>query len=102
MSGNSVEVNSYQEGEWQVSVRSNPENDRMDEGDNPEGHFNAQRVPVESGDSATFNVYKDNILVAEVRGTDANTRTIIPMRELSPEEEDLFHRFLDEHLHKGQ
>ncbi|MEW9668251.1 hypothetical protein [Ammoniphilus sp. 3BR4] len=38
MSGNSWEVESYQQGKWRISVRSNPENDRLDEGDFPEGH----------------------------------------------------------------
>lgn len=97
MSGNSWEVKSYQQGRWQVSVRRNPENDRLDEGDYPEGQFYAQKIPDTTGE-IKYNVFKDNMLVAEVRGKDIENRTIVPMRELDEEDEAELHRFLDGNL----
>lgn len=92
MSGNSWEVDSYRQGKWKVSVRKNLENDRLDEGDYPEGQFYTQRIP---GNDDRYNVFRDNLLIAEVRGREVETRTIIPMRELSQEDESKFYNFLD-------
>lgn len=39
MNDKSWRVDSYQEGKYKVSVRKNLENDRIDEGDYPEGRF---------------------------------------------------------------
>jgi hypothetical protein len=97
MSGNSWEVDSYKKGKWRISVRQNPENDRVDEGDFPDGHFSAQKVP-NTNNEMRFNVFMDNFLVAEVQGIDEETRTIIPMKELSEKEEEELYRFLDENL----
>jgi hypothetical protein len=99
MNGNtSWEVNSYQEGKWRVSVRHNPENDRIDEGDSPDPSFHAEKVDNSSDNSSVFDIYMNDFLVAEVRGNNPENRIIIPMRQLCEEEQEELYRFLDEKL----
>jgi hypothetical protein len=44
----------------------------------------------------TFDVYMNDFLVAEIRGTNPDQRMIIPMRSLSEAEQDQLFAFLDQ------
>jgi hypothetical protein len=49
----------------------------------------------ESSDSRpAFHVFKEDQLIAEVRGTDPVTQTVIPMRELSDYEESKLFEYI--------
>lgn len=76
----SWEVESYNVGNWTVSVRHNLENDRMEEGDFPE---------------ASYKIFKDGILVALVDRFPTGQR-IIPTRELSDRDEDELYAWIME------
>ncbi|MGP7817926.1 hypothetical protein [Niallia sp. 01092] len=41
-----------------------------------------------------FNIYKEDVLVAEVRGTNPETQQVIPMRELNNYEENKLHEYI--------
>jgi hypothetical protein len=99
---NSWEVDSYEEGQWKISVRHNMENDRVDEGDHPEPSFRSERVIGLIGDLPTYNIYMNNQLVAEIRGDEPEHRQIIPMRGLSKEETEQFYQYLDENHYKAR
>lgn len=51
--------------------------------------------PIESSDgNPSFNIFKDDFLIAEVRGTDPANQTVIPMRELDDYDEDKLQEYL--------
>jgi hypothetical protein len=51
--------------------------------------------PIESSDGKpTYNIFKGNQLIAEVRGTNPASQSIIPMRELNEYEESKLHEYI--------
>lgn len=92
---NSWEVDSYQEGKWRISVRHNLENDRLDEGDFPEGTLLNKEALTTPRDDKHYHVFMNDRLVAELKGTHPLTRKIKPLVTLSSNDEAQLHQFLD-------
>ncbi|RKD21018.1 hypothetical protein BEP19_15155 [Ammoniphilus oxalaticus] len=61
----------------------------------PSRSFSVRALPIEPGDLEKMQVFQGDALIAEIRGTDVETRTITPVRELDPSDEDSFYRFID-------
>jgi hypothetical protein len=58
-------------------------------------HFHKESIKSSHEHEPAFNVYLDEMLVAEVRGSDPTQLTVIPMRELNDYEEDKLHEFIE-------
>ncbi|MFC3883131.1 hypothetical protein ACFOU2_06225 [Bacillus songklensis] len=56
--------------------------------------FNKKEAEWSTSDNPVFQVYQEDILVAEVRGTDPAIQRIIPMRELNDYEESKLHEYI--------
>ncbi|CAM4147118.1 hypothetical protein [Lederbergia lenta] len=56
--------------------------------------FNKKWIIKSQTQEATFNVYLNDMLVAEVRGNIPNQQKVIPMRALSDYEEDKLHEYI--------
>lgn len=56
--------------------------------------FQAKETEWSTSDKPVFQVYKDDMLIAEVRGTTPEFQTIIPMRELNDYEESKLHEYI--------
>ncbi|MEK3887861.1 hypothetical protein [Bacillus sp. FSL K6-3431] len=56
--------------------------------------FSKRRINGAHFKEPTFNVYLNDMLVAEVRGNIPNQQTVIPMRELNDYEEDKLHEYI--------
>lgn len=47
-----------------------------------------------SDDRPAYNVFKNDQLIAEVRGTNPSSQTVIPMRTLNDYEESKLHEYI--------
>lgn len=56
--------------------------------------FNKKEAEWSTSDKPVFQIYKDDMLVAEVRGTNPAAQTVIPMRELNDYEESKLHEYI--------
>lgn len=56
--------------------------------------FQKKRIKGSHTNEAAFNVYLNEMLIAEVRGETPNQQTVIPMRALSDYEEDKLHEYI--------
>ncbi|MFB6468113.1 hypothetical protein ACE38V_15105 [Cytobacillus sp. Hz8] len=57
-------------------------------------NFHKEAIESSHADEPAFNVFLNENLVAEVRGSDPTKLTVIPMRELSNYEEDKLHEYI--------
>ncbi|TYR80463.1 hypothetical protein FZC66_08755 [Priestia megaterium] len=62
--------------------------------------FRAEKVE-RGNEKDIFNIYKEDVRVAEVRGTNPQTQQVIPMHELSDYEESKLHEYIG-HLSETQ
>lgn len=46
-------------------------------------------------ENSVYDVYQGDILVAKVKGKSLDNKTVIPLKELSDEEEDELYQYLD-------
>ena len=58
-------------------------------------NFHKESIKISHENEPAFNVYLDEMLVAEVRGSDPTQLTVIPMRELNDYEEDKLHEYIE-------
>jgi hypothetical protein len=58
-------------------------------------NFHKESIKSSHENEPAFNVYLDEMLVAEVRGSDPTQLTVIPMRELNDYEEDKLHEYIE-------
>jgi hypothetical protein len=58
-------------------------------------NFHKESITSSHENEPAFNVYLDEMLVAEVRGSDPTQLTVIPMRELNDYQEDKLHEFIE-------
>lgn len=89
-------MTNFSQENWQFKVRNNEENDRIDEGDFPgKGKFHMEVSAPLDQQFSVYDVYEGDNLVAKVRGQNADNRMVIPLRELSDDEEDELYQYLD-------
>lgn len=55
-----------------------------------------------TGAEPAYNIFKDNELVAEVRGIEVSSQTVIPMRELNDYEEDKLQEYIKKYVHEQE
>jgi hypothetical protein len=60
----------------------------------PKPHFHKKTIKSSAENEPAFNVYLNECLIAEVRGSDPDQLTVIPMRELSDYNEDKLHEYI--------
>ncbi|MEH7095579.1 hypothetical protein [Neobacillus vireti] len=64
--------------------------------------FHKETINSSHENEPAFNVYLDEALVAEVRGSDPTRLTVIPMRELNDYEEDKLHEYIESMVSKQE
>lgn len=57
-------------------------------------NFHKETISSSSHNEPAFNIFLNENLVAEVRGTDTEHQTVIPMRELTDYEENKLYEYI--------
>ena len=67
----------------------------MEESKNSKSFSMFETEKVQRGEEKDiFNIYKEGVKIAEVRGTDPQTQQVIPMHDLNDYEENKLHEYI--------